>query len=441
MSAAVSLAVETSAENNFILNHTFNLFSLISFEPLPVDIIVKYIQELDQNCDKEEITLALKDCSLFLLNETEDCDVWLHRVVHEAIKLFSDCKETENKDYHPSGIASKRTKVDFASRFKNVVQHVVRAFHFKGRDDKIKKVEVARRAQNVLKALFRFAYRDNKIKIIPHLKEFNTAVEKLLPEQDSLYSLSLAFEKLDIYEIYLFFGKTLNAYCEYKLALKFHETNLEIWRDSENHIYRARIFNELGLSYARMGHFDQAKDYYQRALEIEEKQLGPDHVDLAKFYNNIGGVYCTKGDLNQAKDYYQRALEIKDKQLGPNHVDVAVNYNNIGSVYYKKGDLDQAKDYYQRALEIRATQLCPNYVDVAVSYNNIGLVYSDKGDLDQAKDYYQRALEIQEKQLGPNHVDVAFSYNNIGGVYFKKGDLDQAKDYYQRALEIEEKQL
>ena len=29
MSAAVSLAVEKSAENNFILNHTFNLFSLI----------------------------------------------------------------------------------------------------------------------------------------------------------------------------------------------------------------------------------------------------------------------------------------------------------------------------------------------------------------------------------------------------------------------------
>ena len=95
-------------------------------------------------------------------------------------------------------------------------------------------------------------------------------------------------------------------------------------------------------------------------------------------------------------DYYHRALEIKEKQIGPNHVDVALSYNNISLVYYDKADLAQAKDYYQRALEIREKQLGPNHVDVPVSYNNIGLVYSKKGDLDQAMDYYQRALEIDE---------------------------------------------
>ena len=54
-------------------------------------------------------------------------------------------------------------------------------------------------------------------------------------------------------------------------------------------------------------------------------------------------MYTEKGDIDQAKDYYQRALEIQEKQLGPNHVDVAVSYNNIGAVYYDKGNLDQAK--------------------------------------------------------------------------------------------------
>ena len=43
MSAAVFLAVQKSAENDSILNETFNLFALISFEPLPIDIIVEYI--------------------------------------------------------------------------------------------------------------------------------------------------------------------------------------------------------------------------------------------------------------------------------------------------------------------------------------------------------------------------------------------------------------
>ncbi|CAB4025405.1 Nephrocystin-3, partial [Paramuricea clavata] len=426
MSAAVSLAVEKSAENNFILNHTFNLFSLISFEPLPVDIIVEYVQELDTNYDKEEIYLALKHCSLFLLTETEteDCDVSLHRVVHEATKLLSDCQESEASSYSQSGIPNERVNVGAAIT-----------------------------VQNVLKALYHFHHRDDQIKMIPHLKAFNTAMKKRFVEQDSLYSISLGFENPEICAIYHYFGKTLNGYCEYQLAVKFHNTNLQIWRDSENHNCRASTFNELGISYTKMGELDKAKDYYQRALEIQEEQLGSNHVDVAASYNNIGAVYSKKGNLDQAKDYYQRGLEIKEKQLGPNHVDLAVFHNNIGGVYSDKGDLDQAKDYYHRALEIQEKQLSPNHVDVALyynniglvyskkaSYNNIGLVYSEKGDLDQAKDYYQRALEIQEKLLGPNHIDIAASYNNIGGVYYDKGNLDQAKNYYQRALEIQEKQ-
>ena len=273
MSAAVSLAVEKSAENNFILNHTFNLFSLISFEPLPVDIMVKYIQELDQNYDKEEIYLALKNFSLFLPSETEDCDVRLHRVVQEATKSLSDCKELETTYHSQSGISNKRVNVDAAIRI-----------------------------QNVLKALYHFHHRDDQIKLIPHLKAFNTATKKLFLEQDSLYSISLGFERPDIYGIYHLFGRALNRYCEYQLAVKFHNKNLQIWGDSENHNYTARTFSELGNSYKKMGELGKAMDYHQRAVEIDEKLLGPNHVGLVVSYNNIGLVYYDKGDLDKAKD-------------------------------------------------------------------------------------------------------------------------------------------
>jgi hypothetical protein len=43
MSTAVLLAIEKCAESNTILKHTFHLFSLISFEPLPLDLVAKYI--------------------------------------------------------------------------------------------------------------------------------------------------------------------------------------------------------------------------------------------------------------------------------------------------------------------------------------------------------------------------------------------------------------
>ena len=35
------------------------------------------------------------------------------------------------------------------------------------------------------------------------------------------------------------------------------------------------------------------------------------------------------GELQQAKDYLQRAIDIQVNVLGPNHMDVATSYNNL----------------------------------------------------------------------------------------------------------------
>ena len=51
---------------------------------------------------------------------------------------------------------------------------------------------------------------------------------------------------------------------------------------------------------------------------------------------------CTKGDLDKAKDYQQRALEIQENRSNP--CSCCSSYNDIGLLYYDKGDLYKAKD-------------------------------------------------------------------------------------------------
>ena len=455
MSAAVLLAVQKSAEKSSVLEQTFNLFCMISFDPLPIDIIVNYIQQLDQNCDKEEIYLEIKYCSLFLLEENEyHIDVRIHRVVHEAVTLFSETKRTELGKSSERGVPKEKARVDFPGGVQNVVQ-----------------------------ALFCFKSRDDKKKMIPHFKAFDKNVKDLSATQQPWYSLTSYFKKDEIFELFNFFAQCLCDYCEFKLALELQNINLQLYADSKDDLTLASIlsqvcwlhinlgkfdqakeyghraleirvkvltpthvdvgtsYDNLGLVCRNMGELEQAKDYHQQALEIRIKTLGPTHVDIGTSYNYLGLVCCDIGDLEQAKDYYQRALEIKIKALGPTHVDVGTLYNNLGSVYSDFGDLEQAKDYHQRALEIQIKALGPTHVSVGTLYNNLGSVYSDFGDLEQAKDYHQRALEIQIKALGPTHVDVGISYNNLGLLYSDIGDLEQAKDYQQRALEITIKAL
>ena len=455
MSAAVFLAVKNSAEKHFILKETFNFFSFISFEPLPIGIIATYIQQVDPNCDKEEIYLEIKQCSLFLVQGNEDhLDVRIHRVVHEAVTLL--CKKTrmELDKSSETGVPKKGARVNFPCFVKNVV-----------------------------KALYCFEGRDDQKRMIPHLKAFNRKVKDLLAPQQSWYLLTSYFTKPEIFEIFSFFANCLRKYCEFKLALELQNINLQLYEDSKDDLTLASIllqvcllnldlgkfdeakghghraleirikalgsthvdvgtsYNCLGIIYQEMGKMEQATHYHHRALEIQMKALGPTHVDIATSFNGLGIIYQEMGKMEEAKDYHQRAVEIQKKALGPTHVDVGGLYNNLGNAYHGMGELEKANDSYQLALEIQIKSLGPTHVDVGTSYNNLGLVYCDIRDLKQAKDYHQRVLEIRKKAFGQDHVGVAQSYNNLGLVHHNMGDLQQAKDYHQRALKIKMKAL
>ena len=408
MSAAVFLAVQKSVKKSSILEQAFNLFSFISFEPLPIDIIVTYIQQLDQNCDKEDIYYEIKHSSLFLFDENEDhIDVRIHRVVHEAVTLLSENKRTESGKSLEPGVPNKGARVDFPVGIKNVVQAL---YCFKGRDD--------------------------EKKMIPHLKVFDEKISDLFATQQPWHSLTLYFKKLEILELFYYFAKCLREYCEYKLALELQKVNLQLYEESKDDLYLACILSEVCLLHIELSKFVKAKENGHRALKIRIKALGPTHADVGVSYNNLGLVYRHMGELEQAKDYYQQALEIRIKALGPTHVDVGGSYNNLGAINQEMGELQQAKDYYQRALGIRIKALGPTHVKFGSSLNNLGLVYHAMGELEQAKDCHQRALEIKTKALGPTHVDVGTSYNNLGALYLDMGELKQAKDYHQRALEI-----
>ena len=48
--------------------------------------------------------------------------------------------------------------------------------------------------------------------------------------------------------------------------------------------------------------------YYQRALEIYEKKLGPDDPNVAKTKNNLASAYLKQGKYKAAEALYKQVL-------------------------------------------------------------------------------------------------------------------------------------
>ena len=96
-----------------------------------------------------------------------------------------------------------------------------------------------------------FKGRKDETKLIPHLKAFHTEMNKLFAEH-ALYSISLDFEKNEIYQIYLYFGRTSRRFIEFKLSMEFLKSNIEILEVSKNYLFIARTYTRNSVYYIQI---------------------------------------------------------------------------------------------------------------------------------------------------------------------------------------------
>ena len=64
-----------------------------------------------------------------------------------------------------------------------------------------------------------------------------------------------------------------------------------------------------------------------------KKILSENHLDLAASYNNIAITYSKLGDYEKDLAYNLKVIAIYEKILNENHPDLATSYNNIAGTY------------------------------------------------------------------------------------------------------------
>ncbi|CAH3127574.1 unnamed protein product [Pocillopora meandrina] len=400
MTTATTLAVKEVMQSDRIIDHALSFLSLLSSQPLNVDIVVNYIVSVDEGIkDEEMIIMKLQRCSLILTHEDEfGSHIRVHQVVRDVVKSLIKC--------HPE------------SRLKKTFNSAVAAFN-QFIDDKLPKESSDSILQSYALAL--------------HLKYFILSFENVLSKIVLSQIVLPEMEKL---------GKICENHCHFLAAKKFYEFLLQfLQKFGIEHTNIATSYSNLGVVHHKLGDFEKAKEYHELALSITQKKLGPENVQVATSYNNLGSVHEQLGDFEKAKEYHQLALSITQKKLGPENVQVATSYNNFGLVHHKLGDFEKAKVYHELALSITQKKLGPENVRVATIYNNLGLVHEQLGEFEKAKEYHELALRIEMKKLGPENVSVATSYNNLGLVHDKLGNLEKAREYHKLALGIKQEKL
>ena len=236
---------------------------------------------------------------------------------------------------------------------------------------------------------------------------------------DSLQqSLSKAKNLADSLDLII---KTGHAYFDkddYKNALKYYFSALNLTGASEKHKSMGGAFDGIGNAYYHLGDYKNALKYYLSALENYEQIR--DTVDQGGVLNNLALVYFDSDSLEMAQEFFEKALEFKKNQN--KKTDMAAIYHNLGLVYSEKGDYVKAREYLGHALDIFRELGNGKYE--ANTLNNIGRAYEKNEQYGQASNFFNQAM----KKAKANHAVYILmdNYSFQAGCYAEQGDYKKA---------------
>ena len=218
----------------------------------------------------------------------------------------------------------------------------------------------------------------------------------------------------------------------------------------DDYVYGLR---DLGDSLYALGFLEKAMAVYQKMLDVSAKEMVGNRLRwwISTSYNKLGYIAEAQGRLKEAKEYYEKSLEIrlafaKETVTMESREDLSYNYHKLGDIAGMQERLEEAREYYERSLEINhalveETGTVESRQMLSVSYERLGVIAQAQGRLEKAKEYYEKSLEIRlalakETGTAESRRGLSVIYEKLGDIAEVEGRLEEAKEYYEKTLEI-----
>ena len=213
--------------------------------------------------------------------------------------------------------------------------------------------------------------------------------------------------------------------------LKTHAILEKVKTPDQRAIYRSA--RRLAFLCDNLGQPEEALVFYEKAIAAGTQLGDLPHSDLGTMLNNVALIFRKSGRQKAAEPYYLQALQIYEKQLGPNHADVASVLNNLAVFYTNERRYSEAEKIHLRALDIRKKLHPATHPDIAQSKCNLAVVYHSRGDYAKAAELYRASLKSWEEASGKPSEDYEVVASNYADLLRSLGQARKAHQVEVRA--------
>jgi CHAT domain-containing protein/tetratricopeptide (TPR) repeat protein len=199
----------------------------------------------------------------------------------------------------------------------------------------------------------------------------------------------------------------------------------------------ARLLNELGIAYERVGNYKKADSVYDIVMLQPKNTAAFSNHELTRAIAGRAEIWRIQGKLKDAESLLLTAVNSFQKDSLSEKESIAVLNHNLAYLYKTMGQYAKAEPLAKKAI---AQHQAINGKDVTYAnmVKNQGSLYMDMIQYERAEMLIGEAMVIEKKELGENTDAYSTSLNQLGLVYFYQGRYNESKICTEQSLAIKE---
>jgi len=278
-------------------------------------------------------------------------------------------------------------------------------------------IDLPLKATSLMQLVELDSYTGNPQEAIQHAKDSESLYLDLIKSAKT--SPKKAQFKQELGQLYNNWGYACRVIDDYKRALDFYKMALKVSGQTDlGKKHKARVLNNMGFAYFRLGDVERARTYVGRALNIRRVLKIPSELGLG--FNTFGMIMEDGGRIQNAVDLYTKAYQAFEQARSKRGM--ALAQINLGRMKRFINTFEEALEELRMAEKVM--RRLHDQDNLIIILNEIGTTYREMGNWDDALKYLNEALMLSEK---------------LGKKYQQSDTLDDiAVTYYKMALRVED---
>jgi len=249
---------------------------------------------------------------------------------------------------------------------------------------------------------------------------------------------------------------------EYNEAKEHYQRSLDIldkaWKSVTTRDALIKVHHSLGLLHRIEKSFEAAETHYKKALDLSVERFGDKSLETMTRRNYLAGVYFASERFDEADQLLQTSLAFYEETLGKDHEVTALALYALALVT-RRGALRAttkvpsgleiapvatrvSEEYYERSVQLMKVDIKALSMDkphdLFLALMNLSYHSFADGKYDEAEELFRHSLLTELEEIWPKHPLVTDSYQLLGDLCCAYGMPAQAESLYRNALSIRE---